>query len=181
MSSAAVVFAEECVTESASVLDELRAVVGAEFVLDDGATRAYWSRSTLPRGTVPSVVVRPATTEQVQGIVAVARRHHLALHPISTGKNWGYTDGCAAHDGQVLLDLRRMNRILEVNEELAYAIIEPGVTQGQLAEYLQARGLKLWVDATGAGPDASIVGTLGAALGTPSTATLPEPCGLEAG
>src|SRR5262249_25748645 len=85
-------------------------------------------------------------------------RRNLAVHPISCGKNWGYSDACATSDGQVLLDLRRMNRIIEVNEELAYATIEPGVSQGQMAEYLEEHHPNLWMDVTGAGPDASIVG-----------------------
>jgi 4-cresol dehydrogenase (hydroxylating) len=141
-------------------LDEIRAVVGGDFVHADSSTRTHWARSTLPCGTTPAAVVRPASTTQVQEIVRIAGRYRLALHPISCGKNWGYTDACAARDGQVLLDLRRMNRIIEVNEELAYATIEPGVSQGQLAENLESRGLPLWMDATGAGPDASIVGNI---------------------
>src|ERR1051326_5725039 len=51
-----------------------------------------------------------------------------------------------------------MHRILEVNTELAYAVIEPGVTQQQMCDYLRSRNLPLWLDVTGAGPDASLVG-----------------------
>ncbi len=53
-----------------------------------------------------------------------------------------------------------MNRIIELDETMAYVVIEPGVTQGQLAEHLQAKGTKLWADCTGAGPDTSIVGNV---------------------
>lgn len=147
-----------CSTGFSGALDELRAVVGGEHVRADLATKALWSRSTLPQGTVPAAVVQPASTEEIQKIVHIVRRQRLTLHPLSCGKNWGYSDACAPGDGQIILDLRRMNCILEVNEELAYATIEPGVTQGQLAAYLEARGLALWVDVTGAGPDASFVG-----------------------
>jgi 4-cresol dehydrogenase (hydroxylating) len=139
-------------------LADLRAVVGAPVVQNDEAARAHWSRSTLPRGMVPSAVVQPCCTKEVQEIVGIARRHLLPLYPLSGGKNWGYSDACAARDGQVILDLRRMNRILEINEELAYATIEPGVTQGQLAAYLEEYHPNLWMDATGAGPQTSIVG-----------------------
>jgi 4-cresol dehydrogenase (hydroxylating) len=58
----------------------------------------------------------------------------------------------------VLLDLGRLNRIIELDEELAYVTIEPGVTQRQLFEFLRARGSRLWMDATGASPDCSIIG-----------------------
>jgi 4-cresol dehydrogenase (hydroxylating) len=144
----------------ASALAELRELLGKPFVHADANTCQEWARSTLPRGTTPAAIVQPANTEEVQAIVRLAGRHGLPLYPISCGKNWGYTDACAARDGQIIVDLRRMNRILEVNEKLAYAVIEPGVTQGQLAGYLESRGLAVWMDATGAGPAASIVGNV---------------------
>ena len=53
-----------------------------------------------------------------------------------------------------------MNRIIEVDETLAYVVVEPGVTQGQLATHLRETGAKLWLDCTGAGPDASLVGNV---------------------
>jgi 4-cresol dehydrogenase (hydroxylating) len=125
--------------------------------------------------------VQPSTTAEVQEVVRIAGRHRLALHPISCGKNWGYSDACATLDGQVIVDLRRMNRIVEVNEELAYATIEPGVTQGQMAAYLEEHHHTLWVDATGAGPDASIVGnTLERGFGhTVNGDRFLNSCGLE--
>ena len=66
------------------------------------------------------------------------------VYPISSGKNWGYGSRarCAT---RVLLDLGRMNRILDFNEELAYVTIEPGVTQRQLYDFLSARS-RLWMD-----------------------------------
>ena len=51
-----------------------------------------------------------------------------------------------------------MNRIVEVNSDLAYAVVEPGVTQGQLVDYLNEHQLPLAVDANGAGLDASLIG-----------------------
>ena len=51
-----------------------------------------------------------------------------------------------------------MDRIIEVNERLAYAVVEPGVTQGQLADHLRQNKIRLWLDATGAGTGASLVG-----------------------
>jgi len=49
--------------------------------------------------------------------------------------------------GSVLLDMgARMNKILEVNEKFAYALVEPGVTFFDLYNYIQEHKLKLWVD-----------------------------------
>jgi 4-cresol dehydrogenase (hydroxylating) len=133
-------------------------ILGDQYVRDDSQTIATLARTTLPYGTTPAAVVRPESARQVQQIVEIAKEHHVPLHPISRGKNWGYGDACAPTDGQVIVDLGRMNRILEVNTDLAYAVIEPGVTQGQMYQYLTKNNIPLILDVTGAGPDASIVG-----------------------
>jgi len=109
---------------------------------------------------MPAGVLYPQTTQEVVEIVRVAGRLKVALHPISRGKNWGYGDACAACEGQVILDFSRMNAICELNLERAYVVVEPGVTQGQLAEYLATAKSGLWMDATGAGPEASLVGNI---------------------
>jgi 4-cresol dehydrogenase (hydroxylating) flavoprotein subunit len=109
---------------------------------------------------MPAGVLYPQTTQEVAEIVRAANPLKIALYPISRGKNWGYGDACAASVGQVILDFSRMNAICELNVERAYVVVEPGVTQGQLAEYLAKAKSGLWMDATGAGPDASLVGNI---------------------
>lgn len=133
-------------------------LLGREHVFYDKDTLDRYSRCTLPWSTRPSAVLRPDGTKEVSELVKIAHRYRIPLHPISRGKNWGYGDACAPTDGQVIVDLGRMNRILEVNEELAYAVIEPGVTQGQLFDYLAERQLKLMVPVHGGGPDCSLIG-----------------------
>ncbi len=162
-------------------LDELRAVVGKDFVQTSFAHREYRARTTLPTGTSPRAIVQPASTQEVQAVVKIAANFKLPLHPISGGKNWGYGDACAATSGQILLDLKRMNRIVEVHADLGYAIIEPGVTQGQLADYIDDHKLPFMPDATGAGPSASIVGnTLERGFGhTPHGDRFLHTCGME--
>lgn len=143
-------------------------------------TRSY-ARSTAPAETTPSLVVRPRDRAQVQSIVRAAAGAGLPIYPISGGKNWGYGDACAPRDGCVLIDLSEMNRIVEVNTELAYAVVEPGVTQGQLHDHLERRGLPLWMDAVGSGPDASVVGNIlerGIGLG-PYSDRFAHACALE--
>ncbi|MEM8668635.1 MAG: FAD-dependent oxidoreductase [Planctomycetota bacterium] len=103
-------------------------------------------------------VVRPKEASQIARLLPRLAQHKTPWHAISRGKNWGYGDACAATDGYVIVDLKNMNKILEINEELAYAVIQPGVSQGQLVDELQKRGSRLMLDVTGAGPEASIVG-----------------------
>jgi 4-cresol dehydrogenase (hydroxylating) len=137
---------------------ELARIVGEGNVAADEAVRTRLSRTTAPNGTIPLGVVYPTTREHVQQIVLAATRFSVPVFPISRGKNWGYGDACAPHDDALIIDLSRMNRIVEINPELAYAVIEPGVSQGQLLDHIERQGLPLMFDATGAGPDASIVG-----------------------
>ena len=138
----------------------LRAIVGEAFALDDDATLARYASSTSGAGTRPLAVVRPADRLEVQRIVELAGRFGFSIYPLSTGKNWGYGDACAVGAGQLIVELARMNRIVRVDPELAYAVIEPGVTQGQLAAFLREQGLDLWCDCTGAGPDTSLMGNI---------------------
>ena len=143
----------------ALVADLVRAL-GAERVTADPAALDRAGRSTTPFPSRPCVVARPRTPAEVAAIVRTSARHGASVHAVSAGRNWGYSDACAPVAGAVLVDLSGMNRILEVNAELGYAVVEAGVTQGQLAEHLAARHFPLRLDALGSGPDASLVGNL---------------------
>ena len=105
-------------------------------------------------------MLKPGMRDEVAQLVRIARRCKTPLYPISTGQNWGYGDACAVYDGQVIVDLGRLNRIEHVDAELGYAVIEPGVTQQQLARHLRDTGVRFWVDCTGAGPHSSLVGNI---------------------
>ncbi|NML60198.1 FAD-binding oxidoreductase [Massilia sp. RP-1-19] len=144
----------------ALLLRELRDVVGVEQVRDDDITIERYARSTSSRSTRALAVITPGSADQVAELVRVARRHKVPLYPISTGKNWGYGDACPVMDGQVIVELSRMNRIITVDPTLAYAVIEPGVTQQQLSDYLIEHKLNFWIDCTGAGPDTSFMGNI---------------------
>ena len=107
---------------------------------------------------VASAVVRPGNTEDVQALVRIANKYKIPLWVTSIGRNLGYGGAARTYSnwpwltiarvrGSVLLDMgARMNRILEVNEKYAYALVEPGVTFFDLYKYIQDHKLKLWVD-----------------------------------
>ena len=73
-------------------VEVLRATLGEQHVLVDLDSRLHWSRSTLPEGTLPRAIVRPKTTTEIQDVMRTANRFGLSVHPISTGRNWGYGD-----------------------------------------------------------------------------------------
>jgi (+)-pinoresinol hydroxylase len=99
-----------------------------------------------PEERIASAAVAPSATEEVQRIVRIANRYRVPLYAISTGKNLGYGGSAPAYSGCVVLDLKRMNRVIEVNEANAFALLEPGVSYFDLYRYIQDRKLKVWID-----------------------------------
>jgi 4-cresol dehydrogenase (hydroxylating) len=142
----------------AAARDAWAAIVGAAHVVDDRTERAAAETATFEtRARVP-LIVRPETREQVQACVRVANEHGVPLYPVSSGLNWGYGSRVPASDGNVILDLRRMRRIVDFSESLGYVTVEPGVTQQQLFDFLRDQRSGLWMDATGTSPAASLIG-----------------------
>jgi len=100
----------------------------------------------------PIAVVCPGSTEEVQAIVKVCNRFGLKFKAIGTG--WGPL-GVPGGEGVIQLDLRRMNRILEINEEDMYAVVEPYVNYAQLQAEAWKRGLNC--NTIGAGSSCSVI------------------------
>lgn len=99
----------------------------------------------------PSAAIAVQSTAQVQAIVRLANQHRIPLWPISRGKNFGYGGTAPVLAGSVVLDLTRMNRILEVNDKLACCVLEPGVGFFDLHEHLTANRIPLWMGIPGNG------------------------------
>jgi 4-cresol dehydrogenase (hydroxylating) len=139
-------------------LDQWRELLGGEnVILDPAGLRAAETATFDTSVTVPAIV-RPGNREEVQQVLRIANKWRIPVYPVSGGSNWGYGSRVPSADGCVLLDLGRMNRILDFSEDLAYITVEPGVTQQQVYAFLQERRSALWMDATGASPQASLVG-----------------------
>jgi (+)-pinoresinol hydroxylase len=135
----------------AAALRELESVLGKEWVLTSEADlhpyRDHFSYiKDQPNELIPSAAVGPDTVEQVQAIVRIANRYKLPLYAISTGKNFAYGGPSPNVRGSVTVDLKRMNRVLEVDEKRHFALVEPGVSYFDLYRYIQERGLKVWID-----------------------------------
>ena len=148
------------VTDVEGFLAACKSLVGPDRVCTGPLEEARYARTTGLRGCPPTVVLLPTSVEDVQNIVRQALQYNVPLHAISRGYNWGYGDALPFSAPCALLDLSRMNRILEINRDLGYAVVEPGVSQGQLYEAVQREAPEYWIDATGAGPEASIVGNI---------------------
>jgi len=146
----------ECMTDAVGQWSQL---LGDSYVRTDLETLDRFARTTLPNGTRPAVVLQPTNSSDVQAIVRIAARLRVPLHPSYPDANWGYGDGCAPADGWAIVDLSRMNQILHVDERLACAVVEPGVTQGQLSQYLSENQPSLMIDISTDGPTTSVIGS----------------------
>lgn len=163
------------------VARQLRAVVGLEYVATSAEALDRYSRCTIPWQSRCAAVVFPATSEEVAAVVRIAASHRIPLWPSSKGRNWGYGTTLAVDDGAIVMILERMNRVLEVNEELAYAVIEPGVTYEQFNAHLRSKGYPLWIDCTDGSGQGSVIGNaLERGVGeTPYGDHFGNLCGLE--
>lgn len=137
---------------------EIREIVGEGNVVADEATIVDRTKDISLWHRRGAAVVYPGTAEEVCGVMKIAAKRKLPVWPFSKGKNWGYGATMPFRDGALILVLERMNRIIEVNQELAYAVVEPGVTQKQLNDYLKSNHIPLWADCTDSTPQGSIVG-----------------------
>ncbi|SER34370.1 4-cresol dehydrogenase (hydroxylating) [Nitrosomonas sp. Nm51] len=137
---------------------EMRSVIGENNVITGGNEFNSTARATIPEPKSISAVIRPGNTNEVMSIIRISQQFGLPIWPVSQGKNWGYGSATPVLNKTAVLKLDRMNRILEINEELAYAVIEPGVTYRQLRQFLQENHPGLWSDSTDGPPDGSVIG-----------------------
>jgi 4-cresol dehydrogenase (hydroxylating) len=138
-----------------------RAAVGTDHVYVAPEQLVPYTRVMLPFDDdifAAAGVVSPATVEEVRAVLKVCNRYRVPVWPVSTGRNFGYGSALPATRGQVILDLKRMNRILEVDPVLCTALVEPGVTYQQLHDYLREHNIPLWLDFPAPGPLASPMG-----------------------
>lgn len=134
-----------------AALGEFRSAVGADWVFSSDADVAlyrdsysiYWDE---PEERVASAAVAPSSVEEVQRVVRIANKYRIPLYPISTGRNLTYGGSAPTLRGSLVVDLKRMNRILEVDEKRHFALLEPGVSYFDLYNYIKARNLNVMLD-----------------------------------
>src|SRR5688572_22459179 len=122
-----------------SAIADFRRVVGEDSVLVTAAQLAPYIKTMMPVDDTehtPSAALLATTVEQIQKILVICNRFKVPIWTISTGKNLGYGSAAPAERGQIVLDLKRMNRILEVDPDLCFALVEPGVTYQQLYDHI---------------------------------------------
>jgi 4-cresol dehydrogenase (hydroxylating) len=142
----------------ARALEAWRGILGQDNVLTDPAARSAAESATFATTQSIPAIIRPGSREEVRECVRVANEHEVPIYPVSTGKNWAYGSRVPPQSGCVLMELHRLNRIVDYNERLAYVTVEPGVTFRQLYTFLRERKSNLMLSVTGSTPDSSPVG-----------------------
>jgi hypothetical protein len=130
-------------------------VVGPENISDRPHILAAYRHTSPQDGRKPAspdAVILPGSTEEVQAIVRICRRYDIKYNPVTSLLSVGMTPGSQM---KVILSLRRMNRILEINEEDLYVVVEPAVRHVQLKPELMKRGLSYPVPSVG--PSCSVM------------------------
>jgi 4-cresol dehydrogenase (hydroxylating) flavoprotein subunit len=165
-----------------SACSELRGIVGGDWMLtaDDRLTSYADPYSPgLTGDYAPSGAVLPTTVEEIKGILRVANRYRLPLWTVSLGRNYAYGGAAPCLKGSMILDLHRMQAI-EVNPELAYAVVEPGVTYLDLYKFIHDKKYPLWIDCTDPGWGSVLGNTLEHGIGyTPYGDHAGYQCGME--
>jgi glycolate oxidase len=98
--------------------------------------------------TRPIAVVLPSSAEEVQAIVQICQKYKYRFKAFSTGFG---AHGGAGYDNVIMIDLRRMNRIIEIDEKNMYAVVEPYVCGAQLQSEAMKVGLNTHMHGAGSG------------------------------
>ncbi|MGC8875197.1 MAG: FAD-binding oxidoreductase, partial [Chloroflexia bacterium] len=112
------------------VKQELRGIVGEKWVRDEPEDLLCYAYDATYREHLPDLVVSPANTEEVAGVLRVAWREELPVVPRGLGS--GLAGGSIPIQGGLVLNLTRMNRILEIDRVNMVAVVEAGVVTADL-------------------------------------------------
>ncbi len=144
-----------------NVVEQLKRMLGDGKVFTEDFIRFSYSRDWSPRPaddyTLPDVVVRPTTTDEVAKVVKVAYENEIPVVPFAGGTGMG--GGAVPVEGCILIDTRGLNRILEIDKENMVVVTQTGITVAALNEELAKHGLWWPHD-----PESKPVSTVGAAI-----------------
>lgn len=165
------------------IINQFRAALGAEGVIEDTPSRAAFRDPFAPAGQdwyEPGVVLMPASVEEVQAVLRIANEHKTPIWTSGQGRNNGYGGSSPRVSGSLVMSMRRMNRVLEVDPVSATALVEPGVRFFDLHDHLRAHAPHLWMSVPDLGWGSVVGNTLDHGMGyTPYGDHVASQCGME--
>lgn len=121
-----------------NLIKDLTRIVGKENILADLKDQISYSYDATMRQELPDVIVFPRGTAEVQAIMKLAHREKIPAVPRGAGTN--LSGGTIPVKGGIILEISRMNRILEINTANRRAVVEPGVVNLDLQNALAPLG-----------------------------------------
>lgn len=124
------------------ILQKLREIVGEENVLTDAALLEPYGHDEVTDPAyhkLPEAVALAENAEQVAAIITLANEYRFPVTPRGAGT--GLACGAVPVYGGLVLSLEKMNRIIEINADAMYAVVEPGVRTSDLQEAAEAKGV----------------------------------------
>ncbi len=113
-------------------------IVGSENILTDPAERWSYGYDNSRRQAMPSLVVFPHSAQQVQSIVQTCYQHGVAI--IARGRGTGTTGATVPLNGEIIMSLERMDRIICVDAANRVMVVEPGVSNQQIQDAAAEHG-----------------------------------------
>ena len=127
---------------SQEILAKLQALVGAQNVVTDKEQLTIYSHDEVTDPAyhhLPEAVVFAENTQQVAAVVKLANEYKFPVVPRGAGT--GLACGAVPIYGGVVLSLEKMNKIIEINADAMYAVVEPGVRTSDLQAAAAAKGV----------------------------------------
>ncbi len=129
-----------------SLKEKLIEIVGRDHVSDDSETLGLFSKDrSFAVPMMPNLVVKVKNADEVQKIVKLANETKTPLVPVSSGAPHYKGDTVPCVPEAVIVDLSGMKKIININRQQRIAVVEPGVTYGELQKALAEEGMTLSV------------------------------------
>ena len=140
------------------IYQKLESVVSKKFISDNLYVRHAYSRNVDPilQG-VPSIVIRPKDSQEISEILKIANEENVPVIPRGGG-DCEFGGSKPIGDGGIVLDMKRMDNVLNLDEENLVVTVEAGISWGKLNEFLCQYGLYTGCMGPGSGMTASVGG-----------------------
>jgi glycolate oxidase len=147
------------------VKSKLKGIIGDKYITDDPVELYCYSHDYVSRALswidenyklMAELIVKPLNADQVKEIIDIANEEHLKIIPRGAGTSYG--GQFLPIEGGMILDFTRMNKILEINIEDNFAIVEPGVLYKDLGKRLRNIGKGYWIPCNPGSADVCTIG-----------------------
>lgn len=139
-------------------INEWKTILTDHYVLTSPEYLRQVETATFETKAKVHAVILPQNVEDLKKCLHIANQYKTPLYPISQGMNYGYGSKVPSCDQSVILDLSRMNRILDFDRNQGVLTVEAGVTFQQAFQFLVQQGTNFTLAGTGAPPAASLIG-----------------------